>query len=244
MTTSGALGPRRPAPRPVLVDLTHLVEDGMTTYPGLPGPRLGVHLSREESRTRYAPGTEFEIGRIELVANTGTYLDAPWHRYEGGTDVAGLPLAGVAALDGVVVDLSGAVPGDEGRGIGPEQLTGVDVAGRAVLLRTGWDRHWRTDRYGVDAPFLTADGAAGLAAGGAVLVGIDSVNIDDMADGARPAHTVLLAAGIPVLEHLTGLDALPPTGFALHAAPVPVRGLGTFPVRAYAVLAPDAAGPS
>jgi kynurenine formamidase len=215
-----------------LVELNHVVEDGMVTYPGLPGPQLGIHLSREASRAAYAPGTEFEIGRITMVANTGTYLDTPLHRFEGGQDLADVALEKVAALPGVMIDLRGST----GRGIDPDAFGAVDVHGRAVLLQTGWSRFWRTDRYAVDAPFLSATGAEWLVARGAALVGIDSINIDDVADGRRPAHTALLAAGIPILEHLTGLDPLPRNGFSLHAAPVRVRGMGTFPVRAYAVL--------
>jgi kynurenine formamidase len=215
-----------------VVDLTHPIEAGMITYPGLPGPVFGIHLSRAESARFYEPGTEFELGTLAMLGNTGTYLDAPWHRYADGTDLAGLALERTAALDTVVVDLSGSAE----RGIGAAAVAGVDPAGRAVLLRTGWDRHWRTDRYGQDAPFLTRSGADLLAERGAVLVGIDSVNIDDVADLARPAHSTLLAAGIPVLEHLTGLAGLPPGGFQLHAAPLPIRQFGTVAVRAYAVL--------
>jgi kynurenine formamidase len=223
-----------------LVDLTHPIEDGMGTYPGLPGPQVGVHLSREASRSHYGPGTEFEIGTLSMVGNTGTYLDAPWHRFADGPDLADLPLQRTAAVPGVVIAVPEVRDGAR-RGIGVRDLvaatlSATGVTGRAVLLQTGWDRHWRAPRYGVDAPFLTADGAAWLVERGAALVGIDAVNIDDVTDPARPAHTLLLAAGIPVLEHLTGLDALPVEGFALHAAPLPVRGLGTVPVRAYAVV--------
>ena len=207
----------------------------MTTYPGLPGPQVGVHLTREASRAVYAPGTTFEIGRIEMVTNTGTYLDAPLHRFADGADLTGVPLERVAAVPGVVVDVRGV------RAVGPDHLAGRDVEGRAVLLRTGHDVHWRTPRYAVDGPYLSADGAAWLAAAGAWLVGTDAMNVDDTADGARPAHTTLLGAGVGVLEHLTNLGALPPDGFELHAAPVPVRGLGTFPVRAYAVVRDEAA---
>ncbi|HET9655955.1 MAG TPA: cyclase family protein [Kineosporiaceae bacterium] len=218
-----------------LVDLTHPVEEGMTTYPGLPGPTLGIHLSREDSMAHYAPGTTFEMATITMVGNTGTYLDAPWHRFVDGTDLAGLPLDRMAALPGLVVD----VTGSNRRGVDVAELAALDVEGRAVLLHTGWDRHWRTPAYGAGAPFLTGAAARSLVERGAVLVGIDSVNIDDAspdAGGERPAHTALLGAGIPVLEHLTGLAALPTEGFALHAAPVPVRRFGTFPVRAYAVI--------
>jgi arylformamidase len=218
--------------RPRVVDLTHVVEDGMVTYPGLPAPEVGVHLTREASRAVYAEGTTFEIGRIAMVTNTGTYYDAPLHRFADGADLTGVPLERVAAVPGLVVD----VRGRAGAGVTAADLAGLDVAGRAVLLRTGHDARWRTPAYAVDGPFLAADGARLLAQAGAVLVGIDAMNIDDTADGTRPAHTTLLAAGVGVLEHLTNLGALPADGFELHAAPVPVRGLGTFPVRAYAVV--------
>jgi kynurenine formamidase len=217
--------------QPDLVDLTHPVEHGMVTYPGLPGPDIGDHLSYEESHGRYAEGTEFQIGRISMVSNTGTYLDAPAHRHRHGDDLAALPLDRVAALPGLVVDATGAVAVDRA------VLEPYAVAGHAVLVRTGWDRHWRTEAYGgPGAPYLTSDAAEWLVEQGTTLVGIDSVNIDSTADGTRPVHTLLLAAGIPVLEHLTHLEKLPPRGFRLHAAPVPVRGMGTFPVRAYAVV--------
>lgn len=205
----------------------------MLTHPGLPGPEISDHLSRAASRERYPPGTEFQIGRISLVANTGTYLDTPFHRYAGGTDLAGVDLARLVDVDGLLVDATGAGQ----RGIGPDQMDGHRVAGRAVLLRTGWDRHWGTDRYGAaEHPYLTAEAASWLAAQQPAVVGIDSVNIDDLADLTRPAHTALLGAGIPIVEHLRGLGQLPPTGFRFHAPPVAVAGMGTFPVRAYAIL--------
>jgi kynurenine formamidase len=213
-----------------IVDLSHPVEHGMITYPGLPGPVVSTYLSRESSAKRYAPGTTFHIGRIDLVANTGTYLDAPSHRFAGADDLAALPLQRCADLDAVLVDAAGPC-------IDAAALAGTAVAGRAVLLRTGWSRHWRTPSYGdASAPYLSRDGAEWLAAHGATLVGIDSVNIDCMTDLARPVHTVLLRAGIPILEHLRNLDRLPRSGARLHAAPVAIRDLGTFPVRAYAVL--------
>jgi kynurenine formamidase len=227
-----------PADRPVgsgqrrLVELNHLITAGMTTYPGLPGPEITPHLTREESRSRYAPGTEFAIDRISMVGNTGTYLDSPFHRYPDGIDLADLPLYVVADLPTVVVRLAGTAE----RGIGPRALAAFDVADAAVLLHTGWDVHWGTDRYGHDAPYLTEAAARALVERGARLVGIDSVNIDDAAGGERPAHSILLAAGVPVLEHLTGLGELPVTGARLHAAPPRVRDFSTFPVRAYAVL--------
>lgn len=216
-----------------LVELNHVITAGMTTYPGLPGPEVTPHLTREASRAHYAPGVEFRIDRISLVGNTGTYLDSPFHRYADGADLAAVPLESVADLPTVVVRLTDG----EQRGIGPGALAGVDAAGVAVLLHTGWDRHWGTERYGEPAPYLTEAGAHLLADRGARLVGIDSVNIDDRYGGGhRPAHSILLAAGIPVLEHLTGLADLPPTGARLHAAPPRVRDFASFPVRAYAVL--------
>lgn len=214
-----------------LVDLSHPIEHGMVTYPGLPGPVISDHLSREASRSVYAAGTEFQIGRIEMVANTGTYVDAPSHRFPDGADLAGLDLARLADLDGVCVSADDV-------SIGPETFDGLDLDGRAVLVRTGWDRHWRTDAYGDPAhPHLTEEAAAALVEGGAALVGIDSVNVDGTSTGARPIHTALLGAGIPVVEHLTGLDRLVGRTFRFFAVPPRVVGMGTFPVRAFALVA-------
>ncbi|MGY0235414.1 cyclase family protein [Longispora urticae] len=225
-TETGAGGSTR------LVDLSHVIEAGMTTYPGLPGPEFTPFLTRADSRGHYAEGTEFAIDRIQMVGNTGTYLDSPFHRYEGGTDLAGLPLGSVADLPVVVVRLTGAAE----RGITARALAASDVAGKAVLLHTGWDRHWRTAGYGDPAPYLAEDGARYLVEAGAKLVGIDSVNIDATDGNARPAHSVLLGAEVPVLEHLTRLGDVPVHGARLHAVPAPVRDFGTFPVRAYAVV--------
>jgi kynurenine formamidase len=222
------------------VDLSHTVADGLVTYPGLPGPEVSDHLSREASRATYAPGTEFQIGRISMVANTGTYLDTPFHRFPGGSDLAAIPLDAVAGLPVVVVD---APPEAAGPAIAPGVLPpGADLAGSAVLFRTGWDRHWATATYGGGGhPHLSVPLVDALVAAGPALVGIDSLNIDDTAAGERPAHTGLLGAGIYVLEHLTGLDQLGPapvSGWELYAVPVKVEGMGTFPVRAFAATAP------
>jgi kynurenine formamidase len=215
---------------PRYIDLSHPISDGMVTYPGLPGPALSDHLSRSASRERYAPGYEFHIGRIDMVGNTGTYLDTPFHRFPDGHDLAGLDLSRVVGVPGLVVD------GPETGTVGTDAFAGLDVAGKAVLVRTGWSQHWGTDRYGDPAhPGLDREAAEALAAGGAALVGIDSVNIDLTVTGERPVHTVLLGAGIPVVEHLTNLDRLPTT-FAFTAVPPAVEGLGTFPVRAFATV--------
>jgi kynurenine formamidase len=221
------------AAAPRLVELNHIVTAGMITYPGLPGPEISPYLTREASHAVYAPGVEFAIDWIRMLGNTGTYLDSPFHRYPDGVDLAGLPLEALADLPAVVVRLA-----DSGeRGIGPQALAALDLAGAAVLLHTGWDRHWGTEAYGDPAPFLTGPAAELIAGAGARLVGIDSVNIDDAhGGGQRPAHSILLDAGIPVLEHLTGLADLPVTGARLHAAPPRIREFGTFPVRAYAVV--------
>lgn len=214
------------------VDLSHAIEHGLVTYPGLPAPVVSEHLSREASRGRYAAGTTFHIGRIDMIANTGTYLDAPFHRFADGVDIAGLALDALANLPGVVVDVaSGACA------IGADSLPGGDLGGRAVLFRTGWSRHFGTSRYAEGHPYLTRDAAESLLARGAALVGIDSLNIDDTAGGERPVHTALLRAGIPIVEHLTGLDALGADPFRFFAVPVKVRGMGTFPVRAFAIVA-------
>jgi arylformamidase len=215
-----------------LVELNHVIRDGMTTYPGLPGPVIRAHLTREASRQAYAPGTEFQIDHISLVGNTGTYVDSPFHRYASGTDLAGLPLERLADLSIVVARLTGSAR----RGVEVTALAALPVQGCAVLLHTGWDAHWGTPSYGDAAPFLTGAAARWLVDAGAALVGIDSVNIDDASDATRPAHSALLAAGVAVLEHLTGLDQLPATGARLHAAPLRIERFGTFPVRAYAVI--------
>ncbi len=215
-----------------VVDLSHTIEHGMITYPGLPGPEISEHLSRAESRTRYAPGTEFTIGCIKMVANTGTYLDTPYHRYPDGSDLSQLDLTRLVDIDCIVVDAPGNEPGITSAVFAPHA-----VAGRGVLVRTGWDRHWRTPEYGVAShPFLTADAVAWLVEQEPAVVGIDSVNIDDMSDLARPAHTGLLGAHIPIIEHMRGLDKLPASGFRLHVAPPPVAGMGSFPVRVYALV--------
>jgi arylformamidase len=212
-----------------LIDLSHPIEHDMVTYPGLPGPRISDHMSFEDSVGKYASGTEFAIGSVSMVTNTGTYLDTPAHRYRDGHDLAGLPLDRCADLPTVVVDAAGAIEAAD--------LPDEDLTGHAVLLRTGWDRHWRTEYYGDPShPFLTAGGARHLVERGAVLVGIDTVNIDDTSGGERPAHTILLGAEVPVLEHLTALDRLPERGARLTAAPPAVVGLATFPVRAFARL--------
>lgn len=216
-----------------IVDLSHPVEAGMVTYPGLPGPQISTHLTREDSRAHYSPGTEFAIDRISMLGNTGTYLDSPYHRYADGADLAGLPLERLVDLPAVVVR----VTGSSSRAVDLSALTPYDVAGCAVLLHTGWDVHWRTSSYGrADAPYLTAEAARWLVGQGAALVGIDSVNIDDMADPDRPAHSVLLRAGVPVVEHLTSLSHLPVHGARFTALPAPVEAFGTFPVRAVATI--------
>ena len=209
-----------------------LIRDGMITYPGLPGPEIADHLSREASRSRYAPGTEFHISRISMVANTGTYLDPPYHRYPGGADLSGVPLARTADLPAVVVRVTDAPQ----PGVDVGALAAVDVRGMAVLLHTGDDARFGSPGYAEGRHFLTRAGAAWLADHEAALVGIDALNIDDTADGERPAHSLLLAAGIPVVEHLTGLGQLPPTGALFTAAPLRVEGMGTIPVRAFAML--------
>lgn len=211
-------------------DLSHLIEAGMVTYKGLPAPLICDHLSRVASRNIYAPGTEFQIGRIDMVGNTGTYIDTPYHRYADGHDLAGLALERVSDVPGVVVRVTGMVE----RGIDWTNFAAVDVRGHAVLVHTGWDAHWRTDRYFEGHPFLTRAAAEYLRDQGASLVGIDSMNIDDTSDGTRPVHTVLLGAGIPIVEHLTNLSALPLDGFRFSAVPPKIAGVGTFPVRAHA----------
>jgi arylformamidase len=213
-----------------IVDLSHSIEAGLVTYPGLPAPEFGDHLTREASRARYAPGTEFHIGRISMVGNTGTYVDAPFHRYPDGTDLAATPLERMTELDGVVVDAVGEPT------VEVERFRGVSLRGRAVLVRTDWSRNWGSEAYFSGHPHLTAEAAALLVRQGVALVGIDSLNIDGTKDGERPVHSTLLAAGIPIVEHMCRLDELPAEGFRFHAAPPAIVRMGSFPVRAYAVI--------
>ena len=205
----------------------------MTTFAGLPGPHICDYWTREASAENYDDGSSFQIGRIDMVANTGTYVDSPFHRYAEGKDLADLPLESLADLDGRVVR----APFERGLAVDVAAFDGLDVRGRAVLVATGWDRHWRTETYYAGHPFLTEAAAQWLVANGAAFVGIDSHNIDDTARRARPVHTRLLGADIPIGEHLTGLGQLPDHGFRFSAVPPKVKGMGTFPVRAWARIA-------
>jgi kynurenine formamidase len=216
----------------MFVDVSHVIEDRMITYRGLPAPLICDFLSREQSRSLYAPGTEFHIGKIEMVANTGTYLDSPFHRFAGGKDVSELPLERLANLEGIVIspDLS------KSRAINRTAFNGYELRGKAVLVRSGWDVHWRKDQYFEGHPFLTRDAAEYLVQAGVALVGIDSLNIDDTDDLTRPVHSILLAAEIPIVEHLRGLARLPGADFRFFAVPVKVKNMGTFPVRAFGLV--------
>jgi arylformamidase len=218
---------------PTLIDLSHTVEHGMITYKGLPAPLICDFLSREASRELYAEGTEFHIGKIEMVANTGTYLDSPFHRYADGKDLSELELSSLANLDAIMVRAKDPAV----RAIRRSVFEGLDVRGKAVLVCTGWDQHWRTDQYFEGHPFLTEEAAQHLVEAGAALVGIDSYNIDDTGDPRRPVHSILLRHDIPIVEHLCHLGDLPEAQFRFFAVPVKVKAFGTFPVRAFALLA-------
>jgi arylformamidase len=219
----------------MLIDLSHTVEDGMITYKGLPAPVVCDYLSREASRKVYFPGTEFQIAKIEMVANTGTYIDSPCHRYADGKDLSELPVNRLTDLEAVVVRWDSR----NGRAIGFKVFDGQEVRGKAVLVHTGWSDHWRTDSYFEGHPFLTRDAAEHLRKAGAILVGIDSYNIDDTDDMTRPVHSALLDHEFPTVEHLTGLDRLPEVGTRFFAVPVKVKGMGTFPVRAFGIVKGD-----
>ena len=221
-----------------VVDLSHRIREGLITYPGLPAPVYTPHLTREASREKYAAGTEFALDLITMIGNTGTYLDSPFHRYDGGTDLAGLDLSTLVDLPAEVFHLTDVAPGGDGpRSIPAEVFFDRDLHGTAVLLHTGWDRHFGAPAYATGSPFLSAEGVAHLVEQGVTLVGIDCLNIDDTeSGGSRPAHTELLAAGIHVVEHLTNLGELPPRGARFTAAPPAVEQFGTFPVRAFALV--------
>lgn len=212
-----------------LIDLSHTIEHGMITYDGLPGPAISEFLTREASRTRYAGGTELQIGRIDMVANTGTYLDTPAHRFANGADVAAIDLGSIVNLSTVVL-----------RAVGQRSIEKIpaDLKGKALLIHTGWSQFWRSSKYwSNEHPFVTRAAAGALAKSGVKVVGIDSYNIDDTADLTRPAHTELLRAGIFIIEHLTNLEALPDgQEIRFFAVPPKIRGLGSFPVRAFAMV--------
>ena len=212
-----------------LIDVSHTVEEGMVTYPGFPAPIICDWMSREASRARYTHGTEFQIGKIEMIANTGTYVDSPFHRYADGKDLSELPLESVADVECLVVRVDPA----QGPAIDSVPLAANRVAGRAVLFHTGWDRHWRTEAYFHGHPFLTERAAEWLVKAGAVIVGIDSLNIDSLSTGERPVHSTLLGREIPIVEHMRGLAEVPQEGGRFTAVPVKVKGMGTFPVRAF-----------
>lgn len=214
----------------MLIDLSHTIENGLVTYKGLPAPIICDYLSREESKKFYEEGTTFQIGKIEMVSNTGTYVDCPFHRFEHGRDLSEVELEKFAELEGVVIRALYT----EKLAITPDQLKGYDVAGKAVLIHTGWDKHWSTDAYYYGHPYLTGEAAEYLKNAGAALVGIDSHNIDNTEGRTRPVHTILLGAEILIVEHLCNLGALPDTGFKFSAVPPKFKGVGTFPVRAMA----------
>jgi len=213
------------------IELSHEIEAGLITYPGLPAPNITDYMSRENSKANYAEGVTFQIGRIEMIANTGTYLDVPFHRYAKGFDLSELPLKSIANLRGVVLRCTGS-----NRAITPQSFKNVDVRRAAVLFHTGWDKHWRTPEYGSDNPYLTQESCERLIEHGAILVGIDSCNIDDRKDVKRPAHSLLLKADIPIVEHMCNLQSLPDAGFKFFAIPPKVKNFGSFPVRAFALL--------
>jgi kynurenine formamidase len=215
-----------------MIDVSHSVEHGMVTYKGLPAPVISDFLSRESSRKHYGSGTEFHIARIDMVANTGTYLDSPFHRYADGRDLSELPLASLANLDGITIRSTDAST----RAIGSSVFDGLDLTGKAVLINTRWAKNWRSDAYFENHPFVTADAAARLVEARAALVGIDSYNIDDTADLMRPAHSILLRSGIPIVEHMCNLESLPDNGYRFFAVPVKVKSFGTFPVRAFGII--------
>ncbi len=213
------------------IDLSHTIEDGMVTYKGLPAPLICDYLSREKSKDFYEPGTQFQIGKIEMVANTGTYLDCPFHRYEDGKDLSEISLGQCANLQGLVIEADYR----EGIAISRHYFEGKELRGKAVLVHTRWSQHWRTDTYFENHPFLTEDAANFLVGEGAALVGIDSHNIDDTRGRNRPVHSTLLGAGILIVEHMCNLGELPKNNFFFNAVPPKFKGVGTFPVRAYAI---------
>lgn len=224
---------RLPADQPgpeLLVDLSHTIFDGLITYKGLPAPVICDFLSREDSKGKYEEGTEFQIGKIEMISNTGTYIDCPFHRYEHGKDLSEVELEAFANLDAVTIDATGVIE------VGIEFFQNLEIRNKAVMVNTGWSKNWNTEAYFENHPFLTGEAAEYLRDCGVKLVGIDSHNIDDTRGKSRPVHTILLGAEILIVEHLCNLDKLPAFGYLFSAVPPKFKGVGTFPVRAFATL--------
>jgi len=215
-----------------IIDLSHTMRHGTKTYKGIPAPHVCDFLNREKSKEIYAEGTSFQMDTIELVGNSGTYMDSPFHRYKDGKDLSELALAATVDLPAITVRVTAS---GSWMAIDVEHFEGLDVKGKAVLIATGWDQHFDTETYQSNHPYLTEAAATYLRDSGAALVGIDSHNIDDIRGNTRPAHTVLLGAEIPIVEHMANVTALPDSGFRFFAAPVKFAGIGTFPTRAYAI---------
>lgn len=214
------------------IDLSHDIRDGQITYKGLPAPIVCDYLSRLDAEKVYAPGVTFQIGKIEMVSNTGTYIDTPFHRFEHGHDLSQIKLSAIADLEGIVIK----VPFQKYPSVDAAALKGIPLTGKAVLIHTGWDVHWGTDQYFEGHPFLTKGAAEFLLEQKVKLVGIDSYNIDDVSDPQRPVHTVLLGNDILIVEHLSNLGAIGDRPFRFHAVPPKICGMGTFPVRAFATV--------
>ena len=214
-----------------LIDLSHTIEDGLVTYKGLPAPIICDYLSREASKKIYAEGTTFQIGKIEMCSNTGTYLDSPFHRYENGKDLSELDLESIASLVGVKITIS-----EEITAIDEKWFYDIDLLDKAVLVQTDWSRYWNTERYYEEHPYLTEGAAQFLKNSGVKLVGIDTYNIDDVSGKERPVHSILLGSDILIVEHMCNLESVPDKNFKFYAVPVKIKGFGTFPVRAFAEI--------
>ncbi|MBN2272787.1 MAG: cyclase family protein [Bacteroidales bacterium] len=215
-----------------IIDLSHTIAHGMNTYQGIPAPVIRDFLSREESKKNYEEGTEFHIGIIEIASNTGTSIDVPFHRYPEGADLSEMALGTLTGLDGILVE----APVNSTIAIDESFFEDLNIEGKAVLIYTGWDIYWQTEQYRQGHPFLTEAAAKMLAGKKARLVGIDTFNIDDTRVRIRPVQSTLLMAGIPIIEHLCNLSLLPAEGFRFYCVPPKIKGLGSFPVRAFAEI--------
>ena len=216
-----------------IIDLSQTISDGVKTYKGIPAIHVCDYLSRKESRKTYATGTEFQMDEIKLVGNSGTYIDSPFHRYADGKDLASLALSSTINLQAIVIR---APHLNEWSAVGVEAFEDKQLTGKAVLVDTGWSKHFGTEKYIAHHPFVTEEAAEYLLSQCVALVGIDSHNIDDIRQNTRPVHSILLGADIPIVEHLTNLSSLPDQGFSFFAAPIKFKGVGTFPTRAYAII--------
>lgn len=219
----------------VYIDLSHSIENGTVTYPGDPPALIELTLDRKLTSKLNGGGTTsgVEINTIKMVSTSGTYIDAPYHVFEDGKKIKDYPIEKLVNLPSIVVKIP------ENRNyFDVQDISGINVKGKAVLFFSGHDKFFMTPEYGKNAPYLTIELANILVEKGAIFVGIDSPLIDNMEKQSElgiPVHYKLLGADIPICEDLANLELLPTDGFTITALPAKVA-LESFPARVFATV--------